>query len=108
MNSTPPLRRNWFHILLALSRGADHGYAVMKDVEEQTAGHLKLWPATLYGALADLSEAELIEEVALPAADQRDRRVYHLTAIGQEQLAAETERLAGLVALSRERQERGA
>lgn len=98
-----PLRRNWFHILLALSRGARHGYAVMKDVEEHTHGQLRLWPATLYGTLSDLVEAGLIRETEDPYPDDgRERRAYRLSAAGQRVLAEETERLAELVTLARE------
>ncbi|RPI91886.1 MAG: PadR family transcriptional regulator, partial [Chloroflexi bacterium] len=37
-----PLTPAVFHILLALADGDKHGYAIMKDVENQTAGRLKL------------------------------------------------------------------
>jgi hypothetical protein len=44
-----PLRPNWFHILLCLADGDQHGYAIMQEVLERTDGKVRLWPATLYG-----------------------------------------------------------
>src|SRR5258708_7547952 len=46
-----PLKPNWFHILLSLAGGEQHGYGIMQDVLEQTTGRVRLWPATLYGAI---------------------------------------------------------
>ena len=51
-----PLKTAWFHILLALGDGPAHGYAVRSEVEERTAGRVKLWPATLYGSIRDMEE----------------------------------------------------
>jgi len=59
-----PLKTNWFHILLSLAAGEQHGYGIMQDVLEQTTGKLRLWPATLYGAIKRLIEAGLIERTA--------------------------------------------
>ena len=55
-----PLTPAVFHILLALADGDKHGYAIMKDVENQTAGRLKLGPGTLYGTIKRLLAANLI------------------------------------------------
>jgi DNA-binding PadR family transcriptional regulator len=44
-----PLKPQWFHILLSLAAGEQHGYGIMQDVLERTLGKLRLWPATLYG-----------------------------------------------------------
>jgi DNA-binding PadR family transcriptional regulator len=67
-------------ILLSLSGGPKHGYALIKDIEE-IAG-VTLGPGTLYGALARLELNGLIE--ALPAEDRR--RPYRITAVGAEAL----------------------
>lgn len=106
-----PLRRNWFHILLALSSGPLHGYAVMKSVEEHSDGEVKLWPATLYGTLREMLEAGLIEELPdeeAPDPDGRERRTYRMTPAGRDVLSAEADRLAGLVDLARAGEGRGA
>ncbi len=98
-----PLKPVWFHILLALADGPDHGFGVRTTVEERTTGHVRLWPATLYGTLRRMAEAGLID--ALEGEDDPDddarRRYYRLTAQGTAALRAETERLESLVAAAR-------
>jgi len=46
-----PLTPAVFHILVALSEGERHGYAIMRQVAEDTDGSLQLGPGTLYGCL---------------------------------------------------------
>jgi DNA-binding PadR family transcriptional regulator len=95
-----PLRPHWFHVLLSLADQEQHGYGIMQEVLERTGGKVRLWPATLYGALKRLMDEELIEESdARPAPDQDDarRRYYQLTRLGRRVLAAESERLEDLV-----------
>ena len=60
-------------------------------------------PATLYGTLRRLVDDGLAVETARrPAADDDERRRYYrLTALGREVCAAEADRLAGLVRLTR-------
>jgi DNA-binding PadR family transcriptional regulator len=95
-----PLKPNWFLIMLSLAGGEQHGYGIMQDVLEQTTGKVRLWPATLYGAIKRLIETGLIEESdERPAPEQDDarRRYYRLTSLGRQVLDAECERLHGLV-----------
>jgi DNA-binding PadR family transcriptional regulator len=74
-------------ILVSLSSGPKHGYAITQDVEA-IAG-VKLGPGTLYGALARLERLGLIE--ALPAEDRR--RPYKLTNAGMAVLRTELDSL---------------
>src|SRR5579862_1614158 len=95
-----PLKPNWFHIMLSLAAGEQHGYGIMQDVLEQTSGKVRLWPATLYGAIKRLIEAGLIEESderPTPELDDARRRYYRLTGLGKKVLDAECERLQELV-----------
>jgi len=95
-----PLKPHWFHILLSLAGGEQHGYAIMQEVLNRTAGKVRLWPATLYGSIKRLIEAELIEESderPAPELDDARRRYYRLTALGRRVLDAECERLQELV-----------
>jgi len=95
-----PLKTNWFHILLSLAAGEQHGYGIMQDVLEETTGKLRLWPATLYGAIKRLIEAGLIEESDVRPAPEEDdarRRYYRLTPLGRQVLDAECDRLNDLV-----------
>lgn len=98
------LKTNWFHILLSLAAGEQHGYGIMQNVLEQTTGKVRLWPATLYGAIKRLIEAGLIEESDVRPAPEEDdprRRYYRLTSIGRQVLDAECDRLQGLVRVIR-------
>ena len=95
-----PLKTNWFHIMLSLAGGEQHGYGIMQEVLNRTTGKVRLWPATLYGSIKRLIEADLIEESdERPAPEQDDarRRYYRLTALGRHVLDAECERLQELV-----------
>jgi len=95
-----PLKPNWFHIMLSLAGEAQHGYGIMQDVLNRTTGRVRLWPATLYGSIKRLIEAELIEESderPAPELDDARRRYYRLTALGRRVLNAECERLQELV-----------
>lgn len=98
-----PLKTAWFHILLALSDGAQHGFAIREIAEARTDGAVKLWPATLYGSIREMSEAGLIEPLDGdddPDDDQR-RRYYRLTRRGRDVLRAEADRLQALVDAAR-------
>ena len=75
-------------ILVSLSDGPKHGYAIMADVEAGTGR--PLGPGTLYAALARLEERGLIE--ALVPVERR--RPYRLTAIGTMVLAEQLHELA--------------
>lgn len=95
-----PLKTNWFHILLSLAAGEQHGYGIMQEVLNRTSGKVRLWPATLYGSLKRLIEEGLIEESGdRPARELDDarRRYYRLTRLGRRVLDAESERLQDLV-----------
>ena len=69
-------------VLVSLSDGPRHGYAIMTDVE-QFSGQ-SIGPGTLYAVLARLERAGLVE--AMPSEDRR--RPYRLTATGSAALAA--------------------
>jgi len=75
-------------ILVSLSDGPKHGYAIMTDVEAGTGR--PMGPGTLYGALARLEQNGLIE--ALPPVDRR--RPYRLTAVGETVLGEQLRDLA--------------
>ena len=95
-----PLKTNWFHIMLSLASGEQHGYGIMQDVLSRTTGKVRLWPATLYGSIKRLVEAGLIEESEerpAPESDDARRRYYRLTALGRRVFDAECERLRELV-----------
>ena len=49
-----PLPQAQFHVLVALTDGERHGYAIMQAVEESSGGVVRMGPATLYGTLKRL------------------------------------------------------
>lgn len=94
-----------FHIMVVLASGPLHGYAIRQDVEERTGGSVRLWPATLYGTLKELTDAGWIEESAGPGGPDDDprRKYYALTTEGRRVLSAEATRLESLARLARRR-----
>ena len=102
-----PLKAHWFHIMLSLAGSEQHGYGIMQEVLNRTAGKVRLWPATLYGSIKRLIEADLIEgsdERPSPEFDDARRRYYRLTALGRCVLDAECDRLQDLVRTIRVKQ----
>jgi len=93
-----PLSPQVFQILLSLSDGPLHGYAIIQDVKNRTDGEIQLTPSTLYDALARLVDQRWIEEIA---SDGPRRRTYALTARGREATAKEARRLSRLIAAAR-------
>lgn len=81
-----------------------HGYAIMRQVAEQTGGRMRLGPGTLYSSIQTLLEENCIEEV-----DAREdtglgparRRYYRLTPAGRKLARAEAERLGDLLRVAR-------
>jgi DNA-binding PadR family transcriptional regulator len=108
MNSNPedllPLTPAVFHILLALTDGERHGYAIMQEVAESTNCRISMGPGTLYGTIKRMLEAGLIEESdRRPDAkvDDERRRYYCLTGLGRRVAEAEAARYNELAKLAR-------
>ena len=94
-----PLREPTFFILLSLSPGPKHGYAILKEVEALSEGRVRLSTGTLYGAIKRLLDDGWIRRVDDPQPNntQRERKPYALTELGQRVLTAEIDRLRKLV-----------
>lgn len=93
-----------FFILLALADQDRHGYTIMRQVEEESQGSVRLGPGTLYTAIQRLLEYGFIREVESRVdrdLDDSRRKYYRLTARGRAAAIAEVERLASLVKLAR-------
>ena len=98
-----PLTPAVLHVLLALSTGERHGYGIMKQVEADSQGKVKMGPGTLYGSLARMARAGLVRESDKrvdPQMDDERRIYYRLTGAGQTTLEAELERYRGVVAVA--------
>lgn len=99
-----PLPSAAFQILLSLADDELHGYGIMRLVEEQTNGRIRLGPGTLYSSIQALVEEGLIEEVdrsqeTVGGAERR--RYYRLTPSGRKVARSEAERLADLLRVAR-------
>ncbi|MBZ5726263.1 MAG: PadR family transcriptional regulator [Acidobacteriia bacterium] len=99
-----PLTAALFQVLVALSDGDKHGYAILKEVEEQSGGEVRLSTGTLYGIIKRLLTDGMIVEVRQrPPAEDDDsrRRYYRLTPWGRQVAAAEAERMEKAIAAAR-------
>jgi DNA-binding PadR family transcriptional regulator len=99
-NSQSSLTPAMFNVLLALADGDKHGYAILKEVAEHTAGEVQLSTGTLYGIIKRLLEDGLIVEVtsrpSIPGDDRR-RRYYRLTGEGRTVAVEEARRMEKLL-----------
>src|SRR5678816_1761474 len=102
-----PLTPAVLHILLALSTEERHGYGIMKEVESDSGGKVKMGPGTLYGSLGRMLDAGLIRECDKkvdPELDDERRVYYRISAEGQAALRAELERYREVMAVAKKRQ----
>ena len=102
-----PLTPAVLHILLALSTEERHGYGIMKQVESDSQGKVKMGPGTLYGSLGRMMEAGLVRESDKkidPELDDERRVYYKITGLGRASLAAELERYREVVAVAKKKQ----
>ena len=101
-----PLPSAAFQILLSLADQDLHGYGIMRQVDEQTDGRMRLGPGTLYSSIQSLLEEKFIEELD-PREDMKlgeeRRRYYRLTSAGRKLARSEADRLAGLLRVARTR-----
>lgn len=101
-----PLTPAVLHILLALSTKARHGYGIMKQVDSDSQGKVKMGPGTLYGSIRRMIDAGLIRESDKkidPDMDDERRVYYKITALGKKTLAAELERYREVVAVAKQK-----
>ena len=102
-----PLTPAVFHILLALSTRERHGYGIMKQVNADSRGKIKMGPGTLYGSIGRMMEAGLIlesDKKVDPEMDDERRIYYKITGLGQKALSAELERYREIMAVARRKQ----
>ena len=101
----PPLSPAAFVILLVLRDGEKHGYAILRDVNENTRVVVRLLPGTLYNLLKRMLNDGWIEESGErpdPQLDDERRRYYRLSGLGDQVVQYEAERLARLLGVARQ------
>lgn len=100
----PPLE---FYVLLALSSGTLHGYAIKDAITNESGGSIRPRAGSLYRVLARLVTSGLIAETDARSAREAHpgltRRYYALTARGRAALSAEARRLRGAAILAEKR-----
>jgi DNA-binding PadR family transcriptional regulator len=106
VDSFLPLTPVAFEVLLALTDGEQHGYAVMLEIEHRSGGSITLHAGSLYRVLNRLLESGLIEELdERPDSgnDDERRRYYRMTPLGHSVAREEAKRLESQVASARSR-----
>jgi hypothetical protein len=76
--ATRALQEATLLVLTALSRGSQHGYGIITDVQQISGGRVKLRAGTLYTALDRLRAAGLIGVDREEVVASRLRRYYRL------------------------------
>ena len=101
-----PLRPVEFEILLVLTGGDRHGYAIIKEANERWSGSGPMETGTLYRALRRLTQAGMVEPSdrrPSPEADDERRRYLTITPFGKAVAASEARRLEVQVDVARAR-----
>jgi len=99
-----PLTHLSYHVMLAIADAPLHGYGIIKEVAARTDGTMELEAGTLYAGIKRMNDEGLLEGAPQPqeGADSR-RRYYRLTDFGRDVLGAESQRLANLLQVARDK-----
>jgi len=98
-----PLSLPIFHMLLSLTEGERHGYALKREILQRTDKRINLGSGALYGAINKMLEQGFIvesDERPDPHLDDERRRYYRITPLGQRVVRAEAARLRALLQLA--------
>jgi DNA-binding PadR family transcriptional regulator len=101
-----PLKPQDFHILFVLLDGERHGYGMVKEIDRQTDGQVRLEAGNLYRSVRRLIKQGLIAESdrrPAPESDDERRRYYSVTEFGRQVVFAETDRMRSVVAAAEAR-----
>jgi DNA-binding PadR family transcriptional regulator len=104
--STLPLKTEVLQILVALASGPRHGYAIMQQVEADSAGAVVPQAGAFYRTIRNMLIDELVEECDDPGESDRDARAryyYRLTRHGRAVARSEMSRLSQVVRLGQSR-----
>lgn len=95
MEKNTPLTEALFYILLAV-RHPNHGYGIIQEVEEMTAGRVVLGAGTLYGAIQSLEKKGWIH-IYSEDTESRKKKEYLITEQGKSVFKEERKRLEELL-----------
>lgn len=86
-----PMTESGFYILFCLQQ-PQHGYGIGQQVREMTGGALVISAGTMYGTLSKMEADGLIAFVR----EEEKRKLYQITALGEEVLDLELRRIERL------------
>lgn len=101
-----PLNPRDYVILFALAEQDRHGYGIVKEVERESGGGVRIDPANLYRSIKRMMGLGLVEEADARPFKQKGherRRYFAITPLGREVVELEAARLARLTAVARAR-----
>ncbi len=100
-----PLNPRDYLVLFSLTAEERHGYGIVKEVENHSAGSVRMDPSNLYRSLKRLISNGLVEESEQLSDENSDerRRFYSLTSLGRDVVSAEAHRLSRLTEAARAR-----
>jgi DNA-binding PadR family transcriptional regulator len=98
-----PLTPAVFYVMLALSSGPKHGYAIMQETTTLSEGGFRMGPATLYSTIQRLVELDLINETTDDSNEDSRRRYYGLTGTGRQLLETEVKRMSSVARMANAR-----
>jgi PadR family transcriptional regulator, regulatory protein PadR len=73
-------------ILHILEEGPRHGYAIMRELEQNSDGYFSMTAALLYPALHEMEQEKLVEAVWEEIPGKKRRKIYSITQLGREHL----------------------
>ncbi|MBR2560541.1 MAG: PadR family transcriptional regulator [Eubacterium sp.] len=86
-----PMTESGFYILYCLQT-PQHGYGISQQVKKLTGGAVTIGAGTMYGTLSKMEKDGLICFYS----EEEKRKLYQITELGQEVLAAELRRIERL------------
>jgi DNA-binding PadR family transcriptional regulator len=86
-----PMTETGFYILNCL-REENHGYGITQKVKILTGGEIVISPGTMYGSLSKMEKDGLITFTR----EEEKRKLYQITALGEEVLQLELARIERL------------
>lgn len=86
-----PMSETAFYILFCL-KNQGHGYGIGQEVKKMTNNEVSISPGTMYGTLSKLEKDGLIKFFK----EEEKRKMYIITALGEEVLKLELRRIRRL------------
>ena len=101
-----PLNPRDYLVLFSLTGDDLHGYGIVKEIERQSGGSVRVDPANLYRSIKRMISNGLVEDAGRreDEASSERRRYYRITELGRDVVKLEAARLAELTEAARQRQ----